>query len=196
MARTITEQRVAEDRARKNAHEDAVARAPKPGTGAKDPGKTKDACAARLPGVEVTASEAQLIERMKAKVLEIGTYEKTEEKTREEHKAAKSALEQARDDLVEMVRAVNADEPLTDRMEPDGWKRVKIVDAVGVSLGRKIIDGAAPVLQGDTLGGLTAFLKDRTLMDIRGIAHGSAKKIEDAMEAFWKRNGQWTKGGK
>lgn len=145
------------------------------------------------PGVEVTQSEAQLIERMKAKVLEIGVYQREEEQTRGKHKSAKDSLEQARDDLVEMVRAVNRDEPLTDRMEKDGWKRVKIEDAIGISLGRRVIEGASPILKGDTLGGLTAFIKDHQLTDCKGIGSGTASKIEDAMEAFWKRNGHWTK---
>ncbi len=163
-------------------------------TTAKKGGKAAASKKATTPEViTITKSEQQQLQRMGAQVTEIGSLTLAEEKTREKHKAAKANLESAKGALIDMVRDFNTPQPLLDHMEADGWKKMPLseITGIGSALAERIVDGSNSVIKTATLGALAAFTTDHKLTDLGGIGQGQAKKIEDALFEFWKRNPQF-----
>ncbi len=142
-------------------------------------------------GVTLTKGETEILQRMKACVIDIGALEIKEQKTKDAHKVAKAALDEKRGALVDMVRAMNTPAPLIDRMEEDGWKRVPLVDAIGKTFADKIHAKTDGIVNCETLGGFVDFMKKHRLTDLNGIGQGVASKIEDAMMDFWKAHPQF-----
>lgn len=145
-------------------------------------------------GDPLPQSEAELLQRLREKVLEIAELENSCEAARNEHKEQKDLLAQAKCDLVDMIRGHRRDEPLVDMMEPDGWKRAELSTVLGSVFAAKIQEKAGGVLGGTTLGHLQGFLELHRLTDIRGIGPAVAEKIEAKMEAFWGRHPEWCGG--
>jgi hypothetical protein len=143
--------------------------------------------------ITITRSEQQQLQRMGAKVTEIGSLMLADEKAREKSKAAKANLEEARGALFDMVRDLNTPKPLLDHMESDGWKKMPLseITGIGTALADRLVEGSNGVIKARTLGALAAFTADHKLTDIAGIGQGQAKKIEDALMDFWKRNPQF-----
>lgn len=142
--------------------------------------------------VSMPKSDVDLLERLRVRAIQIGEFERVAVKAKEEYKIAKGNLDEARAEFVHILRGSSQDTPLTDFGEPDGWKRVPLVDVVGAAFEKKILDGSAGLIKTSTLGALAGFLSRNSLTDIRGIGRSAADKIEAKLDEFWRVNPHWS----
>ena len=80
------------------------------------------------------------------------------------------------------------------QQDPDGWKAVPLTEAIGPKLTEAIVKGRPlkELAEDLTVGGLDKFTRSHRLTDLSKLGGTTARKIEDALAEFWRRNPHWS----
>lgn len=135
-----------------------------------------------------TQSERQLLDEIKRQGAQVSKLKIKWEEQKEKALEAKHAYHDAEKKLLALTGAANDDEtPLVDRMDADGWRKVKLVDVL-----------SAPVLKAVTkakrfanLGALHKYREKHSLTSLPNIGGMTSDAVDEEVSKFIAKNPQW-----